>query len=198
MTDEYADLEAEGQTTMFPRETLQDPTPEQAAVTAADMRAALRERYKPDCWALMFEVRNRTGWAPSKRAVAINGHGEGARYLDALAISLYESARPGDSGYRLLGFEIKVSRSDWLAELRDPTKAGAFAGKFRAFWIGAPRGVVKPAELLLDGGGLPELYPSGLRQRRPATRTTPTITPAWLSCIMARMVRGSAADTGEP
>ena len=51
------------------------------------------------------------------------GLGRGAiriRVADFIAQDLWESA-----GMHLIGHEVKVSRSDWLTELADPTKAEA-------------------------------------------------------------------------
>lgn len=57
------------------------------------------------------------------------------------------------------GFEIKVSRSDWLAELRDPFKAAAFR-PYCHFWnlVIADKNMVKEDELP-DGWGM--LVPLG-------------------------------------
>jgi hypothetical protein len=75
--------------------------------TAAEVRAALMNRYCAPEWATFFEVANSTG-------------GGAVRSADAVAMSLYPSR-----GLRLHGFEIKVSRSDWLHELKQPDKSVA-------------------------------------------------------------------------
>lgn len=57
----------------------------------------------------------------------------------------------------LHGHEVKVSRSDWLTELRDPTKADAWKRYCDKWWLVAPKDVVR--------GDLPEgwgwMVPSG-------------------------------------
>lgn len=55
---------------------------------------------------------------------------------------------------RLLhGHEVKVQRSDWLRELRDPTKADAWRRYCDRWWLVATPGVAKPEEIP-DGWGL--------------------------------------------
>ena len=67
---------------------------------------ALRFSFPEDQYALLFEVRNSTGY------------GKRIRSADALAMSLWPSR-----GLELIGFEIKRSRIDWLKELSQPEKA---------------------------------------------------------------------------
>ncbi len=48
--------------------------------------------------------------------------------------------------------EIKVSRGDWLRELKQPMKRRAAMAISNFFWIAAPKGIVKPEELPSDCG----------------------------------------------
>lgn len=77
-------------------------------VTAADLQARLKVRYQAPEWVVLEEVRNQVGYRKQER------------YADALALSTYPSR-----GMKLIGFEIKVSRSDVVKELRSPEKARA-------------------------------------------------------------------------
>lgn len=77
------------------------------------------------------------------------------RTCDYMALDLW----PGGYGDRrtgplLHGHEVKVSRSDWLTELRDPDKAEAFR-RYCDFWwlVVSEREIVKVGELP-DGWGL--------------------------------------------
>jgi len=98
--------------------------------------------------------------------------GGGARYADAIAVNLWSSR-----GHAIHGFEIKVSRSDWLRELKDPSKADTIAGFCDHWFIVAPKGVVKDGELP-PTWGLLEVRTSGLvavkqapkMEARPVTR----------------------------
>lgn len=101
---------------------------------AADIREALRIRYAPPEWAIFYEVASATG-------------GFGARYADAVAMNLYPSR-----GLCLHGFEIKVSRGDWLSELRKPTKSDPVQRHCDFWWVVTPKDIVKPDELPVTWG----------------------------------------------
>jgi hypothetical protein len=65
------------------------------------------------------------------------------RTLDAIAMATWKS-----KGLVIDGFEVKTSRSDWLRELKDPSKAEAFMEKVDRFWlVVGERSIVKPGEL---------------------------------------------------
>lgn len=72
------------------------------------------------------------------------------RILDALVLDRYL-----ENGVRCVhGFEVKVSRSDWLRELREPCKAAAWTRYCHRFWLVVhDTSIVKPGELP-DGWGL--------------------------------------------
>lgn len=55
--------------------------------------------------------------------------------------------------YPIHGFEVKVSRSDWLAELRDPEKAQAFIPYVHYWWLVVPdKDLVRLDELPTNWG----------------------------------------------
>lgn len=61
------------------------------------------------------------------------------RTADFIAMDLWPS-----KGLRLHGHEVKVSRSDWLTELRDPSKAEEFKRYMDHWWLVVPdRGIVR-------------------------------------------------------
>lgn len=105
------------------------PPSRPARYTAADVRAALMNRYRAPEWACFFEVANSTGAGATRSA-------------DAIAMSLYPSR-----GLRLHGFEIKVSRSDWLRELKEPDKSVAIQRFCDHWWIVTPPEIVREEEL---------------------------------------------------
>jgi hypothetical protein len=74
------------------------------------------------------------------------------RTFDGVAVSLWPSR-----GYAIDVFEVKVSRSDWMRELKDPAKSEAAWEIGDRFWICATAGVVDPTELP-HGWGLIEAY----------------------------------------
>lgn len=74
--------------------------------------------------------------------------GTAARRIDALAIGLTR-ARAG-----LDGFEVKVSRNDWLHELDQPRKADAWFASTHRWWVLAPSTEIVRPEELPEGWGL--------------------------------------------
>lgn len=90
----------------------------------------------PDC-AFIPEFRSGTGWGRSQRA-------------DAIAMHLWPS-----KGLELIGFELKISRSDWLRELKQGDKANHMK-QFCDRWyvVASDSKVVKYAHELPEGWGL--------------------------------------------
>jgi hypothetical protein len=149
--------------------------PAKVVLNTAHARAMLRNRFAPGEWALMQEV------APST--------GGGTRYADAVAVNLWKSR-----GHAIHGFEIKVSRSDWLRELKQPAKAEDVYSYCNHWWIVAPAGVVNDGELP-PNWGLLELNAKGLRQVVAAPRLTPQ--PISIGFFASLMRRGSEALDAE-
>jgi hypothetical protein len=98
-------------------------------ITAADIRDRLRSYYGAAEWALLFEVLDATG-------------ARNTRSADALAMNTWPSR-----GLAVHGIEIKVSRSDFLNELRRPAKAETIARYCDYWWVAAPEDIVKPGEV---------------------------------------------------
>ena len=96
-----------------------------------------------------------------------------------------------DAGYLPVhGFEVKVSRSDWLRELADADKAQAWKRYCHHWWLVAPRDVVKPGELP-EGWG--HLAPAGSRLRQvvpaPLLPAEPMPSPIVVAVVNACMKR---------
>lgn len=145
--------------------------------TRYGQRAGNGERY-----VLAEHVRNQCGFG---------GHwGDGQlRTADALAVDLWPS-----SGHPIHGFEVKVSRSDWLHELKDPEKAEAFKPYCDHWWLVVPD-VAIVRDDLPSGWGL--LAPDGkgslrVRRRAPKLDRQPMpfgMTAAWLRATSKAAVR---------
>lgn len=89
----------------------------------------------------------------------ITAPGYSGRRADALHIGLWASRGAG----RLEVCELKVSRADWLVELKDPKKAEAWWPYCHIFWLVVPHeGIVRDGELP-KGWGL--MMPSGRGRR---------------------------------
>lgn len=107
-------------------------------LTEADVLAALRSRYTEsygngERWAFATHVRCSAGF----------GQGGLIRTADAVAMDLWPS-----KGLAIHGHEVKVSRSDWLTELKQPEKSEAVRRYCDRWWlVVADRSIVKPGEL---------------------------------------------------
>ena len=95
-------------------------------------------------YAFLRQVRNAAGF-------------DATRTFDAVAIHLWPSR-----GFTVDVIEVKVSRSDWLRELKDPAKAEAAFQLGNRFIVAAPAGVVNVGELP-PGWGLLEVTPKRCR-----------------------------------
>ena len=100
-------------------------------IMSSHIKALLRNRYPIEEWALAFEVAPETGG--------------GTRRADAVAMNMWRSR-----GHAIHGFEFKVSRSDWLRELKEPSKADAVAQYCDYWWL------VIDGDHIVKDGELPE------------------------------------------
>jgi len=110
----------------------------------------LHGRYRPPEWCLLGQVRNATGFMSRTRTA------------DAIAMNTYPSR-----GLAVHGFEFKVSRADWLQELKNPGKAEDIALMCDYWWVVVEKEVVADGELP-HGWGLLEPHGRGLRVRAEA------------------------------
>lgn len=94
-----------------------------------DVKSALRARFCSPEWTIFFEVADGTGMHQR-------------RWADAVAMNMYPSR-----GMEIHGFEIKVSRGDWLRELKNPEKSSTVQQFCDRWWIVAPKELIKPGEL---------------------------------------------------
>lgn len=150
------------------------------AHTEESMLALLAKRYRGEqrgngpAWAFVPKVRNAAGF-------------NATRTIDAIAMSLWPSR-----GLELHGHEIKVSRSDWLRELKDPAKAEAFTEQVDRWWL-----VVSDASIVQEGElpptwGLMVATSRGLKVTVQAPPLPPTDTPWMPKTFLAALLRASA------
>lgn len=126
--------------------------------SASDLLARIHRRFAAPAYAVLENVRNGTGYAKRER------------YADAVAMGLWPSR-----GIDVHGMEIKVSRSDWQAELKQPEKAQAIQQYCDYWWVVAPDGVVQLAELPPNWGLLvPSPKGKGLVAQKDAPKLTAT------------------------
>lgn len=129
---------------------LEDPP--DAKLSTPGLEALLREKYPRDKYALIFDVPD---------AVSLDQK----RRIDALAFSCWASL-----GRTLEGFELKVSRADWLRELKNVNKADPFVALCDRFWlVTADPSIAKLDEIPACWGWMAATK-AGLRIQRPASR----------------------------
>lgn len=103
--------------------------------TEKEVIEALRLRYPANAYAVLTQVGNGTGLSIS-------------RWADAVIMSLWESR-----GLELMGCEIKVTREDWLRELKHPEKADVIANYCDSWYlVVGDADIVKPGELPMGWG----------------------------------------------
>jgi hypothetical protein len=109
------------------------------------------------------------------------------RICDYMAMDLWPGGYGPDAGPKLHGHEVKVSRSDWLAELREPEKAEAFA-RFCDFWwlVVSDKSIVR--DDLPEGWGLMVASGDTLRAVVKPTRRTPVPLERHQQATFARAV----------
>ena len=91
----------------------------------------LAVKYPSPGYAFLAQVRNGTGYLNVTRTA------------DAMVMSLWPSR-----GLELIGFELKVSRGDWLNELKNPEKAEEMVKYCDRWYVVAPdESVIKPDEV---------------------------------------------------
>lgn len=144
-------------------------------ITSADVRDALKLRYPALSHALLFEVANGTG-------------GNGRVFADAVAFGLWPS-----HGHAVEGVEIKVSRSDFLSEMKRPDKSGPVFRYCDRWWLACPKGMVEPGELPATWGLL-ELCGETLRTRVKAPKLEPETMPRTFVASLLRRHAGADED----
>jgi hypothetical protein len=134
---------------------------------------ALPQFAAPAC-VLLREVSNSTG------------HGR-SRSADGLIVSCWPSR-----GIWAAGIEVKEHRSDWLRELKDPSKAHAIARYCNYWWLATSDGVAKVEEVPANWG----LIVVGKNGKAKVIKPAPESTPEpWSVGFAASVLRNSADAT---
>lgn len=128
-----------------------------SALSAAHVRTALQKHFAGDGSIILHEVSNATG-------------GRAQRWIDMAVVETWPSR-----GYLVHGIEIKISRGDWLRELKNPAKAEALHRHCDLWWIAtANKGTILSTDELPPGWGWIEVKPErtvvvvkAQRQERP-------------------------------
>ena len=135
-------------------------------VSSDDIKLALIKHFAPPAHRVFFEVSNDTG-------------AKASRFIDALAVGIWPS-----TGHEIIGIEIKVSRSDWQRELKEPAKAQSLMKYCTRWFLACPDGMVKPEELPATWGML--TYKEGAMRSRVAGKLLDPepITPGFMMAVL--------------
>ncbi|RCL84432.1 MAG: hypothetical protein DBW62_08655 [Microbacterium sp.] len=132
-------------------------------------------------------------WVRAEHVQSRLGHNM-KRVADFIAADKYPGI-PYGSALAFHGHEVKVSRSDWLTELRDPEKAEAFRPYMHHWWLVVPDASIVHDGELPDGWGLLVQSGSKLRAKVTAPRLTPEPMPTDLVVsLMAASARTAHRD----
>jgi hypothetical protein len=123
-----------------------------AEVNTPTLQAMLAEKYPRDRYALFFDVPDNVGTNQHRRA-------------DAIAIGCWRSV-----GHLIDGFELKISRSDWLREVASVTKADPFVERCDRWWLVTSSTTIAKAEEIPACWGWMAVTKGGLRVQKPAPR----------------------------
>ena len=161
-------------------EIFEESAPMPVRVTERDMLDLLLKRY----------TRLREGafadrWVRAEHVRSMLEGFQAKRIADFIAADKWPGI-PYGSALAFHGHEVKVSRSDWLTELRDPSKAEAFKRYMHYWWlVVSDASIVKPGELP-DGWGLMVKSGTALRAKVKAPRLDPEpMPPDFIICLMA-------------
>lgn len=153
--------------------------------TERDMLNLLLERYTA--------IRRGTisdRWVRAEHVKSSLGYSDGDRIADFVAGDKHGGGYAGEK-LALHGHEVKVSRADWLTELRDPTKAEAIRRYMHHWWLVVPDASIVKAGELPDGWGLLAPDATGkLRAKKSAPRLAPEAPPlAFIISLMSAAAR---------
>lgn len=161
--------------------------------TERDMLDALHARYSQRTqgdlarYVCAEHVRAFAGFAGYGVTPDGDWHSRTMRTADFLAQDTWEA-----QGVLLHGHEVKVSRSDWLAELADPSKADAIKRYCDRWWLVIPDRAIVRDDLPDDWGLIAFDRDQKLRIYRRAPALTPEPHPPTFRASLMRAVAKTA------
>lgn len=155
--------------------------------TEEDMLDLLAQRYTKFRQGTLADRYVRAEHVRSKLGYATN-----IRVADFIALDKWPGF-PYGSELAVHWHEVKVSRSDWLSELRQPEKAEAFTRYAHYHWLVVPDAGIVKMEELPEGWGLLVQSGKALRAKRSAPRHEPEPLPLDLSIAIASAAQRTGA-----
>ena len=141
-------------------------------VTSFTLMEMLRAKYCLPWWYTLDEVRDATGFNATRSA-------------DAISIGLYAS-----HGLEMIGFEIKVSRSDWIREMQDVNKSHTFA-QFCDLWflVCSDESIARIEEVPSHWGIMVPAKKKLKVVKMPLKQEPKPITPKFRAALIQRMIK---------
>jgi hypothetical protein len=178
----------------FP-EVPEEPGPVIAKATERQMLDLLHRRYgqvsmnggtRARRYICAEHVRNRAGFFDRK---------DGGRTADFVAVDTWLGTAVSGGRLQVHGVEVKVSRSDWLRELKDPDKAAETLEYATHCWLAVPDPSIVRAGELPPGWGLLCIAGSrGLVARVTAQpRAVEPLTPSAIAALLRAAAKTAAA-----
>ncbi|KKL54342.1 hypothetical protein LCGC14_2266380 [marine sediment metagenome] len=149
--------------------------------TASDLLNVIEMRHPTPEWVFIRELRIGTGWVRQ-----VKGEGE---YIDGFALNCYPSKK-----YVKVAYEVKISRGDFLAELKNPDKREPFLRFSNQFFFVAPVGLINPEEVP-EECGLIEIHGDSFAKVKVKAIWRACEKPTW--SFMASLARNLSVDYKE-
>lgn len=147
--------------------------------TASQIIDIIERRHQPPEWIFIRELRIGTGWVNTYRSKA-------GVYIDGFALNCYPS-----KNMQRIAYEVKISRGDFLAELKNPEKREPFMRYVNQFFFATPVGLVEPEEIP-DDLGLIEIHGDGFWKIKVNAPHRRAERPDWP--LVASIARSLSAD----
>jgi len=137
-------------------------------VTSSEICAALRKHFQAPAYRVFFEVGNDTG-------------ARVRRHADAVAIGIWPS-----TGHLIHGLEVKVSRSDFLSEMKNPEKSQPVYKHCHRWSLVAPAGMIESKELPPTWGLITYKDGSFRNAVKPQALDPEEISPGFMAALVRR------------
>jgi len=143
-------------------------------MTADEIKAILQKRHSNLWrWICVTELQTTTSIYRSRRII------------DVFAMALIQSL----NNYERIAYEIKVSRADWLKELKNPRKKAAAMSLSDRFFFVLAHGIYKKGDLPRDDCGILEITPEKQIKliRRAKRRKVKPMPPGFIAALARRI-----------
>jgi len=140
-------------------------------LTEADVVTRLARKFAAPEYAFLPQVNQGTGSHAGRRA-------------DGVAMSVWPSR-----GLHLHGFEVKVSRGDFLSELKQPAKSDAIQRYCHFWWLVTAKDVIRDGDMLPPTWGWMETEGAGLTIRKHAAQLS---AEPWSIPFVASVLRAAS------